>query len=48
MTTTKQMKEKPCPSHRLAFPGVIPEVFGMQKHGVKFKQCGRCGWVIKA
>ena len=40
-------KSKPCKSHHFAAPDWdTPEVMGMQEHGIRFEQCGVCGWIL--
>lgn len=37
----------PCKNHKLAFLNQdAPEIKGMEKHGVGFKHCFMCGWII--
>jgi len=39
---------KPCVQHKLAFKDWdTPELRGMMQHGVKFRKCLKCRWIIK-
>jgi len=41
------INEKPCIKHKIAFPSwKMAEVVGMIGHGVYFKKCKKCNWVI--